>query len=191
MTVQGLDYYLSKADESNTDIQKSELMMKKSEQDIKAAQRTNIPDINAMAGYSYQNQTDIIPKNSPMIGLMLSWNLNDLLSNQQKVKQSKLQNQQAAGNVELTQKNIKAQVEKTYHQLEQAQKLIKVAKQAKDFREEQLKIEYDKRDAGLNTPLQVLEAEAETAKAEADYYGAKQSLNVYLADMNSIINQQK
>ena len=180
--------YLDEAAANNVDVRISTLQMAKSEQGIKAARRDYLPDVGLMAGYAYQNSISILSENNPYVGISFSWNLQNLFDNSKVMKQRKLKHQQAVEYNEYVRKDIAAKVEKAYRQLRESAHLMEVAAQAVDFQRHNLDIACDKLDAGLNTRTDVLEAEAEFAKSEADYYAAKQSYLITLADLRMLTN---
>ena len=187
-TEMSLDEYIYEAASKNIDIQLAVLQKQKSEMGIKAAKRSNLPEIGLIAGYTYQEGNIIYPKNNPFVGVNFKWNLQDLFSNKQVLNQRRFLRQQAIENEAYTQKQISVDVEKAYRKMKQAERLITVAQKALTYRKEELKIEYDRKESGLNTPLKVLETEAATAKAEADLYGAKQSHRIALSELKILIN---
>ena len=178
--------YLDEAAANNVDVRISTLQMAKSEQGIKAARRDYLPDVGLMAGYAYQNSLSILSENNPYVGISFSWNLQNLFGNSKVMKQRKLKHQQAVEYNEYVHKDIADEVGKAYRQLKESEHLMEVAAQAVDFQRHNLDIAYDKQDAGLNTPTDVLEAEAEFAKSEADYYAAKQSYLITLANLRML-----
>ena len=187
-TEKSLDDYLFEAENKSIDIQLVQLQKQKSEIGIQAAKRSNLPDIGLIAGYTYQEGSIIYPKNNPFVGVNFKWNIQELFSNKQILNQRRLIRQQAMENEEYTQKQISVDVEKAYRKMKQAERLIIVAQKALTYRKQELKIEYDRKESGLNTPLKVLETEAATAKAEADLYGAKQSHRIALGELKMLIN---
>ena len=186
----GLEDYTLEAESKNIDIQLAQLQKQKSEMGIQAAKRSNLPEIGLIAGYTYQEGNIIYPKNNPFVGVNFKWNIQDLFSNKQVLNQRRFLRQQAIENEAYTQKQISVDVEKAYRKMKQAERLIIVAQKALTYRKEELKIEYDRRTAGLNTPLKVLETEAATTKAEADLYGAKQSHRIALSELKMLINNK-
>lgn len=184
--IQNVSDYLDDAAANNVDVRISALQIAQSEQGIKAARRNYLPDVGLMAGYAYQNSLSILSENNPYVGVSFSWNLQNLFGNSKVMKQRRLKHEQAVEYNEYVRKDITAKVEKAYRQLKETEHLMDVAAQAVDFQRHNLDIAYDKQDAGLNTRTDVLEAEAEFAKSEADYYAAKQSYLVTLADLRML-----
>ena len=94
--------------------------------------------------------------------------------------------QQANEYVENVQQQAQVDTEKAYRKLKQAEQLIGVAEKVVEYRRQELKIEQDKFNAGLNTQIKVVEVEAALAKAEADLYGAKMNYKVAEAELQFI-----
>lgn len=186
-----LSDYLSMAMADNVDLKISEQQMAKSAWGVKAAKQSYLPDVGMMAGYSYQNSLDILSKSNPFVGVSFQWNLHDVLSNRQTVRQSKLKREQAAENEAYTRKATKAQVEKCFQAMTEAEHLMQLTRQALDYAEKTLRIEQDRREAGLTTVLSVMEKEADLAKAQADHYAAKQSYKVAQADMQRLTSRKE
>lgn len=181
-----LDECLREALEDNVDVRISEQQVDKSQWGLKAAKQSYLPDVGMMAGYSYQNSYDILSKSNPYVGVSFSWNLHDVLSNRQTVRQSRLKREQALENNAYTRKATRAMVEKKFHEMKEAEQLMQLTRQALDYAQRTLRIEQDRQDAGLTTPLAVMEKEADLAKAEAAHYGAKQSYKAAQADMDRL-----
>lgn len=178
--------YIDAAAEKNVDLKISAMQVEKSQKGIEVAKQSYLPDIGLMAGYNYQNSIKILSDHNPYIGVSFKWNIQDVFSNSKVMKQRKLKYGQAQENAEYMRRSVEAEVEKAYRKMQEAKRLIGVAEQTVGFRRRNLEMEYDKRDAGLNTQTDVLEFEAEFAKAEADFYAAKQSYMIAQADMRML-----
>ncbi|OQA32682.1 MAG: Outer membrane efflux protein [Candidatus Dependentiae bacterium ADurb.Bin331] len=100
------------------------------------------------------------------------------------VKQREIQLQQANENLANTREQLNTDINKAYNKIIQSKNLIAVAQKAVSFRKEALKIQLDKKAAGLNTPVDVLNAQSSLAKSEADLYAAQLSYRLALSEMN-------
>ena len=183
-----LEDYLTAAEQNNIDIRLANLQKQKSDLGISAVKRSNLPEIGLIAGYAYQEGTIIYPQNNPFVGANFKWNIQDLFSNKQTLNQRELLRYQAQENEIYIQKQTSAEVEKAYRKIKQAERLIEVAQKAATYRTQELEIENNRKAAGLNTPLKVLETEAALAKAEADLYGAKQSYRIALSELKILVS---
>ncbi len=181
-----LEAFQQAAARNNTDIQLAGLQRQKTELGILAARQSNLPDIGIMAGYTFQEGNVLFPRHNPFIGASLKWNIQDLFSNKQVMHQRKFVQQQAEENEIYTRKQTSEAVEKAYRKMRQATELIGVAAKAAAYRQQELKIEKDKSEAGMNTPLKVLEAEAANAKAQADWYAARLNYKIALSELKSL-----
>ncbi len=170
-----LENYLSQAATGNIDIRLTQLQTRKSELGIQAARQSSLPEVGIMAGYTFQKGNLMFPMHSPYAGASLKWNIQDLFSNRQVITQRRMLRQQAVQNELYTRQEISVTIEKAYRKLKQAEKLIAVAQKAVSYRKQELRIENDKRDSGLNKPVNISGTEAALAKAEADLYGARMS----------------
>jgi outer membrane protein TolC len=136
-----------------------------------------------LGGYTYQEGSDIFPKNNTYIGASLKWNLQDILSNRTIQKQRTFIKKQAEENLANTKEQINKDIAKAYRKLRQAEELISVAGKVVDFRRADLKIQNDKRISGLNLEADLLSARASMAKAESDYYSAQMNYRIALSEL--------
>jgi len=185
-----LDEYQVNANNNNTDISLTALQKEKSGLAIKAAKQSYLPDFGVLAGYTYQQGNTIMANSLPYAGVSLKWNLQDVWSNKQVIAQRKLQQKQAEQNNLYTKQQTTVSVEKTYRKMKQAEELIAVAQKAVYYRKAELKIEKDKKEAGLGKPVNVLEIEAELAKSEADLYGAMMSYKASYAELQLLTSKR-
>ncbi|WP_126971296.1 TolC family protein [Gynurincola endophyticus] len=171
---------------NNVDVQLSRLQEQKATIGIRAAQKSSLPEIGVLAGYTYQLGNAIFPQSNPFIGASLKWNIQDLFSNKETISQRKLLHQQAAENVKYVEEQTNTAIDKAYRKWQQSQALIQVATKAVGYRKEALRIENDKKAAGLNTPIQLLTAESSLAKAEADLYAAMLNEQIVLIELRKL-----
>ncbi|MBQ0117242.1 MAG: TolC family protein [Flavobacterium sp.] len=166
----------------NVDVALAKLSIEKAAVGKKVAMQNNLPDVGVFVGYAYQLGSVLMPENNPFAGLSLKWDVQGILSNRHVAKQRELQMAQAAENVAYTEEQLAVNRGKNQRKTNQAMQLVEVAKQARTYRTEELKIQKDRAFAGLNKPIDVLEAEANFYKSEADYYAALLQLKVIHAD---------
>lgn len=100
---------------------------------------------------------------------MLSWNIQDVWSNSYVKKQRVIMQKQAEENILNTREKVNTDVAKAYRKLSQSARLIAVADKVVNYRRQDLKIQSDKRQNGLNIEADYLMAKAALAKAEADF----------------------
>jgi outer membrane protein TolC len=185
-----LDSYQAAATTNNTDINLAGLNKTKTELAIKAAKQSNLPDVGVIAGYTYQKGNALYTTNNPFTGINFKWNLQDIFSNKQVVKQRGYLLQQANENLLNTQEQVSNDVEKAYRKLAQTEALIRVAQKAVNYRKEVLKIQEDRKSAGLNTPSDVLDAKSALAKSEADLYTTQYSYRIAMTELKTLTGNQ-
>ncbi|MFD0998839.1 TolC family protein [Ohtaekwangia kribbensis] len=171
---------------ANTDLRIARIDQEKALLGIKAAKRSNLPDIGLVAGYYYQKGNPILPTSSPYIGINLRWNLQDLFTNHQVLRQREAQLKQAEHKVLYQQQQLRADIDKTHRKVNQTKALMEVARKAMRYRHEELKVQRDKQGAGLNIKSALLEVEAAAAKSEADFYAAQLSYLLTIAELEHL-----
>jgi len=171
---------------ANTDLQIARLDHEKALLGIKAAKQSNLPDIGLVAGYYYQKGNPILPTSSPYIGINLRWNLQDLFANRQVLRQREAQLKQAEHQVLYQQQQLHADIDKAYRKVNQTKALMDVARKAMRYRFEELKVQQDKQGAGLDIKSSWLEVKANVAKSEADFYAARLSYMLAIAELEHL-----
>ncbi|PKN53744.1 MAG: hypothetical protein CVU55_01055 [Deltaproteobacteria bacterium HGW-Deltaproteobacteria-13] len=174
---------LHDVESGNNDLKIASLSKTKADYAIEASTYSYLPDLGVMGGYTYQDGNMLYPENNTFIGVSLKWNVQDVFSNTFVKRQRVYLKKQAQENFVNTQAQVNKDVEKAHRNLTQSIKLIALAKKVVDFRQEDLKIQADKHDAGLNLEADVLSAKAALAKAESDYYAARLNYRMALTDI--------
>lgn len=184
-----LDSYLTNAASTNNDIKIASLTEIKTQKAIRAAEQSNLPDIGLVAGYSYQTGNLLFPNNNPFVGAQFKWNIQDLVSNKQVIRQRHFLSQQARENLINTQNQVKNDVSKTHRKLSQATALIAVAEKAVKYRTEELKVQSDKQASGLNLEADILNTRSLLAKAEADLLAAQLNYRLAQSDLQRLAGE--
>jgi len=182
-TTRTLEDYKTGAMENNVDIQLADLGKSKSELGVKAAKLSYRPDIGAFAGYTFQKGNIIFPQNNPFVGASLKWNVQDIFSNKEVIRQRYLVSQQAQVLLSDKKEEVNNSVEKAYRKIRQAQSLIAVAERAYTYRQQELKVQLDKKFAGLNTEADVLTTKSLLAKSEVDLFSAQLNYRLAVSDL--------
>jgi outer membrane protein len=179
-----IDTSFAEASDKNNDLKIAELRKAKAEYSIKASKLSYLPDIGLLGGYTYQKGTEIYPKNNAYVGASLKWNLQDLLTNRSIHQQRISLKAQAEENIINTKEQLVNNIAKMYRKISQSEELISVAAKVLRYRKEDLKIQTDKREAGLNLESDLLEARAAVAKAESDYLSAQLNYRIAVSELN-------
>jgi len=178
-----LDDKISEAQKNNHDLKMAVLYKTKAEHAFRASRYSYLPDVGAVGGYTYQDGITLYPENNSFVGVLMKWNLQDILSNTYVFKQRLALKKQAEENLAYTLEQVRTDIEKAHRKLTQTAELIRVAKKVLDFRAEDLKIQTDRNQAGLNLEADVLSARAAVAKAESDYYAARLNHRIAATDL--------
>jgi outer membrane protein len=179
----GIDTSFIESGAKNNDLKMASLNKSNAGYSIKASKFAYLPDLGILGGYTYQEGSDIYPKNNTYIGASLKWNLQDVLSNRTVQKQRTLIMKQAEENLANTKEQVSRDIAKAYRKLKQAEVLINVAGKVVDYRKADLKIQTDKHTSGLNLVADLLSAKASMAKAESDYYAAQMNYRIALSEL--------
>lgn len=174
---------------ANPDLQIAQLIKEKALLGVKAAQQGNIPDVGAIAGYSYQFGNPILPTVNLFVGLNLKWNLQDLFTNKEVLTQRTFQVKQAEENISYLKNQLNSELAKAWRKIDQSKILIGVAQKVVKYRNNSLKEQTDKNASGMNIKTEILEAQAHLSQAEVDLYSAKLSYLMAVAELNSLIGK--
>ncbi len=181
--IAAIDTSIIESGTKNNDLKMASLNKTKADYSIKASKFSYLPDLGILGGYTYQEGTDIYPKNNAFIGASLKWNLQDILSNRTVQKQRTFIKMQAEENLANTKEQVSKDIIKSYRKLKQSEELIKVAGKVVEYRSEDLKIRNNARMAGLNLESDLLAAKAAMAKAESDYFAAQLNYRIALSEL--------
>ena len=178
-----IDTSLDQAASNNNDLRIASLYRTKAGYSIRASKYSYLPDLGILGGYTYQEGSDIYPKNNAFIGASLKWNVQDILSNRTVQRQRMLIKKQAEENLANTREQVNKDITKAYRKLKQSEELIRVAGKVVEYRREDFKLQGDRRRSGLNLESDLLTAKAALAKSEADLYAAQLNYRIALSEL--------
>ena len=181
--ISDIDSSVNVAAVKNKDLRIASLYSDKADYSIKASKLSYLPDLGILGGYTYQEGTDIYPRNNAFIGASLKWNIQDAFSNRSIQRQRSFARMQAEENLANTREQVAKDLEKASRKLKQSEELIRVAEKIADYRREDLKIQIDRRNSGLNLESDLLAARAALAKAESDYFAARLNYRIALSEL--------
>jgi outer membrane protein len=181
--ISDIDSSVNVAAVKNKDLRIASLYSDKADYSIKASKFSYLPDLGILGGYTYQEGTDIYPRNNAFIGASLKWNIQDAFSNRSIQRQRSFAKMQAEENLANTREQVAKDLEKASRKLKQSEELIRVAEKITDYRREDLKIQIDRRNSGLNLESDLLAARAALAKAESDYFAARLNYRIALSEL--------
>ena len=188
--------------QENQDLKIAALYQTKAQHAVDAGHYSYLPSLGILGGYVYQHGAadftgDIRysfisagfgldpqwQKRDAFIGVVLNWNLQDLVANTYVTRQRIFLKKQAEENLANTREQVHADTEKARRKLTQAAQLIGVAGKVVAYRREDFKIQTDRFSAGLNLEADWLAAKAALAKSEADLLAARLSYRMAWTDL--------
>jgi outer membrane protein TolC len=188
--------------QENQDLKIAALYQTKAQHAVDAGRYSYLPDFGILGGYVYQDgaagfsgdirysslsaSLGLDPqwhKRDAFIGVVLNWNLKDLVANTYITRQRLFLKKQAQENLANTREQIHADTAKARRKLTQTAELIGVAGKVVEYRREDLKIQTDRFSAGLNLEADWLAALAALAKADADLLAARLSYRMAWTDL--------
>lgn len=178
-----IDTSLNEAITKNYDLRLASLNQTRAEYSVQASKFSYLPDLGIVGSYTYQDGNFIYPKNNTFVGALLKWNLQDILSNRNIQEQRMYKKMQAEENLANTKEEVNKEIAKAYRKLKLSEELIGVGKKVMDYRNEDLKIQNDRRKSGLNLESDLLAARAAMAKAESDYFAAQLNYRTGLTEL--------
>ena len=171
------------AQANNTDLKLALLSGVKADQAIKASRYSYLPDLGIVGVRTFQEGSATYPLNEKYIGVSLNWNIQDAFSNTYVKRQRIYLKKQADENIANTKEQVEADLEKALRKVGQWADMTAVAEKAVAYRRQDMKLQTDRRDAGLSLQSEYLAARAALAKSEADLYAAQLSYRLALTDL--------
>jgi outer membrane protein TolC len=178
-----IDTAINDAATGNSDLKIASLYEKKADNAIKSSKFSYLPDVGLLGGYTYQDGSAIYPKNNAFVGASLKWNIQDALTNRSVQLQRISARKQAEENLANTKEQVNKDIAKSYRKLKQSEELIRVAEKVVMYRREDLKMQNDRRNSGLNLEADLLAAKASLAKSESDFYAAQLNYRITLSEL--------
>lgn len=183
------DYFVNQADtafhgiENNNDLKIAALTSEKARLSVRAGKYSYLPDIGLTGGYTYQDGNLLYPANNTFFGASVKWNLQDLLLNRTIIRQRTFARQQAEENLANAKEQLSIDLGKSLRKLSQSAELIKVSALVVKYRNEELRLQEEKKNNGLCLYSELLSARAAMAKAESDYFSAKLNYRIAMSDL--------
>lgn len=163
-----LDSCLKKALEKSSTLQESRLTVEKAQAGIRAGRQSLIPDVGAFAGCSWDRFGGETSKPNPYVGVLAQWNLLDLRTNSQELGERHLQMRQADLKLQHDQDSIRTEVEMAWRKLTNAGARLEAARRALEYRNQDLREQTDRLQAGLTTRADWLGFQVSQAKSQGD-----------------------
>jgi outer membrane protein TolC len=152
--------------ESHPEIAEARAEVEKASAAIRFAKRTYIPDVEAFARYSYQNNVPFLARNFGTFGLHIGYDLFDGGRRNAEINEHKAQLKQADENLARVQEEVEFHVQSAYNKLDRTRQMIKVSDDLLALRTESRRIFEQQVKAGAALTSQEQSAAARELEAK-------------------------
>jgi outer membrane protein TolC len=170
--------------DSNPEIAEARAVVDKASAGVRAAKREYIPDVEAFARYSYQNDVPFLARNFGTFGIHFSYDIFDGGKKRATLRQRDAQLAQARENLARVSDEIEVRVQTAYNKLERTQQMVAVSQELLAARKEARRVSTQGLEQGtyLRSQAEVAvaqESEAQTGllQSQLEYAQAKDELN--------------
>lgn len=122
--------------DSQPDIAEARAIMEQASAGVREAKREYIPDVEAFARYSYQNNVPFFARNFGTFGIHLSYDIFDGGKKQAMVRERQAQLAQARENLARISDEVEVRVETAYNRLERTKQMVAVSQELLAARKE-------------------------------------------------------
>jgi outer membrane protein TolC len=147
--------------ESHPELAEARAVVEKASAGVRAAKREYIPDIDAFARYSYQNNVPFLARNFGSFGIHFSYDLFDGGKKRATLRERNSQLAQAKENLARIGDEVELRVQTAYNKLERTQQMVAVSQELLATREEARRVSAQQLDQGT-----YLRSQAEIAAAQ-------------------------
>jgi outer membrane protein TolC len=169
--------------QSHAEIAEGRANVEKAMAAVRLAKREYVPDLEAFARYSYQNNVPFLARNFGTFGIHFSYDLFDAGKKGSVLREREAQLAQARENLSRVNNEVEVRVLTTYNKLERTRQMVAVSKELLALREEARRVSAQQvvRGAALRSQAQVavaqqLEAKTLLLQSQLDYIQARDEL---------------
>lgn len=177
------------AQENSPEVRAAEQSVEKAKAGLAAAKDAYIPDITALARYSYQSGIPFLVHNFGTFGVAFSYDLFDGGKREAEIRDARTVLSQADLNLEKVKEEVAVQVEKAYDKVEQLQDLVGVANEVLATRTEAARLADRRFEQTAALASARAEAHAKEISAKASFLEANLSLSLAQSDLMRTIGQ--
>jgi multidrug efflux pump subunit AcrB/outer membrane protein TolC len=178
--------YLSRGLANSEEVKSATEAVSKAQTAVRAARDEYIPNLDAVAAYTYQNGVPFLPHNNGNFGVQMTWNVFDWGKRKGVVGQREAQVAQAEANLRKIRDQLTVDIQKAYRKLERSRELVIAATAALAAQKENERIVGNQVLAGFASQARSASAFAATRKSEYDVMQARLSLRLADAEMQRI-----
>jgi outer membrane protein TolC len=170
--------------DSNPEIAEAKAEVEKASAGVRAAKREYIPDVEAFARYSYQNNVPFLVHNFGTFGVHFSYDIYDGGKKRATLREREAQLAQAKENLARTSEEVEVKVQTAYNKLEQTEQMLAVSQELLAARKEARRVSAQGLEQGTylrsqNEAAVAQESEAQTLllQSQLEYAQAQDELN--------------
>jgi outer membrane protein TolC len=172
---------------NNPEVKAAEAAVEKARNALRAAQAEWIPDIALFATHAQQRGVPFLPSSNAAVGARLSWEIFDGGKRRAQSGERRAQLAQAEENLHRVRTRVQMEVEKARRKVQRFEDLLRVAERALEARREALRIASDAVETGVAPPLELAQAQAAAAEAEAMVEEARAGWRLAVAELERSI----
>ena len=170
--------------DSNPEITEARAVVEKASAGVRAAKREYIPDVEAFARYSYQNDVPFLARNFGTFGIHFSYDIFDGGKKRATLRQRDAQLAQAKENLARISDEVEVRVQIAYNKVDRTQQMVAVSQELLAARKEARRVSVQGLEQGtyLRSQAEVAvaqESEAQTVvlQSQLEYAQAHDELN--------------
>lgn len=171
--------------ESHPEVTEARAIVDKAESAVRAAKYEYVPDVEAFARYSYQNNVPFLARNFGSFGVHLSYDLFDGGRRRATLREREAQLAQAKENLARISDDVELRVQTAYNKLERTRQMITTSQELLALRKESMRVSAEQlvkgsalRSQALFATAQELEATAQLLQSQLDYVQSQDEMTV-------------
>lgn len=163
--------------------------MEKASAGVRAAKREYIPDVEAFARYSYQNNVPFLARNFGTFGIHFSYDLYDGGKKRAMLRERDAQAAQAKENLARISDEVEVKVQTAYNKLERTEQMVAVSQELLAARKEARRVSAHGLEQGTYLRSQAEGAAAQESEAQTLLLQAKLEYAQAQDELNEAIGQ--
>ena len=152
--------------ESNPEVTEARAEVEKASAGVRAAKREYIPDIEASARYSYQENVPFLARNFGTFGIHFGYDLFDGGKKRATLRERDSQLAQAKENLARVRDEVEVRVQTAYNKVERTQQMVAVSRELLATRQEARRVSAQQLQRGAYLPSQADAAAAQEFEAQ-------------------------
>jgi outer membrane protein TolC len=171
-------------------VKNAKLREKQAELEVKIKKAEYIPEVSVEVRYTSPFGSEFVPQNIGTVGLFASWDIWDWGKRSHEVAAKNVELRKARNEIREAQDQVRLDVNRKIRSLRQAEAGVPVALLAEEAAREKLRIVENKYRQESALVEDVLEAEADLAKARRDVEGAKLGVWTSQSDLEKAMGEE-